>query len=125
MSSEYWLGLKEATWSDAAIDCLSKGAKLVEIESSAEDNFILTLAMELTRNVWLGGTDMTVEGKWVWQSTGTLFSYSAWDTARGQPNNYANQDCLSLYRPYGLTWCDECFGASYQYICEREITTPV
>lgn len=31
------------------IDCLSKGAKLVEIESSAEDNFILTLAMELTR----------------------------------------------------------------------------
>ncbi|XP_052695769.1 perlucin-like protein [Crassostrea angulata] len=125
MSSEYWLGLKEATWSDAAIDCLSKGAKLVEIESSAEDNFILTLAMELTRNVWLGGTDMTVEGKWVWQSTGTLFSYSAWDMARGQPNNYANQDCLSLYRPYGLTWCDESCGASYQYICEREIITTV
>uniref|UniRef100_K1REW0 Nattectin n=1 Tax=Magallana gigas TaxID=29159 RepID=K1REW0_MAGGI len=89
MSSEYWLGLKEATWNDAAIDCLSKGAKLVEIESSAEDNFILTLAMELTRNVWLGGTDMTVEGKWVWQSTGTIFSYSAWNG--GQPNNYQNQ----------------------------------
>lgn len=59
---------------------------------------------------------MTVEGKWVWQSTGTLFSYSAWDMARGQPNNYANQDCLSLYRPYGLG-----FESGYIYSVYRGI----
>lgn len=33
------------------MDYLTKGAKLVEIESSAENNFILPLTMELTRKL--------------------------------------------------------------------------
>nr|XP_011440035.2 perlucin-like protein [Crassostrea gigas] len=121
MNSEYLLGLEAATWNNAQLDCSVRGAKLVEIESPEEDVYIRTLANNLTETVWLGGTDVAEEGKWVWQSTGTIFSYSAWNG--GQPNNYQNQDCLCLYRPYGLTWCDESCAASYQYICERELFT--
>uniref|UniRef100_A0A8W8NXL2 C-type lectin domain-containing protein n=1 Tax=Magallana gigas TaxID=29159 RepID=A0A8W8NXL2_MAGGI len=106
MTSEYLLGLKAATWNNAQLDCSVKGAKLVEIHSPEEDVYIGYLANNLTGNVWLGGTDVAEEGKWVWQSTGTIFSYSAWYS--GQPNNYQNQDCLCLYRPYmySLAWGD-------------------
>ncbi|XP_052695698.1 perlucin-like protein [Crassostrea angulata] len=118
MNSEYLLGLEAVSWSTAQLDCIAKGSKLVEVESPEEDAFIRTLAINLTESVWLGGTDKDDEAKWVWHSTNLIFSYSAW--YGGQPNNYQNQDCLSLYRPYGLTWCDESCEASNQYICKRE-----
>eukprot|EP00105_Crassostrea_gigas_P040599 XP_019924747.1 PREDICTED: perlucin-like protein [Crassostrea gigas] len=121
MNSEYLLGLKAATWNNAQLDCSVKGAKLVEIESPEEDVYIRTLAHNLTENVWLGGTDVAEEGKWVWQSTGTIFSYSAWYVK--QPNNYQNQDCLCLFRPFGINWNDISCADRYQYICERELFT--
>lgn len=124
MNSEYLLGLKATTWNNAQLDCSVKGAKLVEIESPEENAYIHSLANNLTEYVWLGGTDVAEEGKWVWQSTGTLFAYSAWDTANRQPNNWNNQDCLSLHRPYDkLTWWDDSCARSHYYICEREIFT--
>lgn len=121
MDSEYWIGRKEETWNDARIICMINDAKLVEIESNAEDLFVRGLAMGLTNTVWLGGTDVATEGRWVWDSDRSPFTYSAWDIAKGQPNNYDNQDCLSLYRPYNITWCDEKCETRYQYICERKV----
>lgn len=81
----------------------------------------LILTSLCVETVWLGGTDVGTEGRWVWGSDRSLFTYSAWNRAKGQPNNYNNQDCLSLYRPYNLTWCDEKCETRYQYICEKEI----
>ncbi|XP_052692400.1 perlucin-like protein [Crassostrea angulata] len=121
MNSEYLLGLKATTWNNAQLDCSVKGAKLVEIESPEENAYIHSLANNLTKPAWLGGTDVAEEGKWVWHSKGTIFSYSAWYS--GQPNNYNNQDCLCLYRSHALTWWDDSCAASYQYICERELFT--
>ncbi|XP_052692507.1 perlucin-like protein [Crassostrea angulata] len=122
MNSEYLLGLKAQTWNNSQLNCSVKGAKLVEIESPEEDTYIRTLANNLTESVWLGGTDLAEEGKWVWQSTSTLFSFSAWPTR--QPNNLDNnQHCLSLYLPNGLTWNDRECSLQYQYICERELFT--
>lgn len=120
MNSEYWLGRDEVTWDEAKLNCMTEDAKLVEIGSYAEDIFVRTLAKKLTKTVWLGGTDVGTEGRWVWQSDRSPFTYSAWNIAKGQPNNYNNQDCLSLYRPYNLTWCDEKCVTRYQYICEKE-----
>ncbi|XP_052692583.1 perlucin-like protein [Crassostrea angulata] len=122
MDSDYLLGREEVTWNYAQIICMKEDAKLVEIESNAEDLFVRGLAMKLTKTVWLGGTDVGTEGRWVWDSDRSPFTYSAWNRATGQPNNYNNQDCLSLYRPYNLTWCDEKCETRYQYICEKEIT---
>nr|XP_011420026.2 perlucin-like protein [Crassostrea gigas] len=121
MNSEYWLGRDEVTWDKAKLNCMAEDGKLVEIESYAEDNFVRALAMELTKTVWLGGTDVGTEGRWIWGSDRSPFTYSAWNRAKGQPNNYNNQDCLGLYRPYNLTWCDEKCETRYQYICEKEI----
>lgn len=56
------------------------------------NDIILTSYVE---TVWLGGTDVGTEGRWVWECDRSTFTYSAWDIAKGQPNNYDNQDCLS------------------------------
>ncbi|XP_062619680.1 CD209 antigen-like protein C [Saccostrea cucullata] len=119
--SEYWLGKQKVKWSTAIEECEKIGAKLVEIESSSENNFVRMLAQKLTVSVWLGATDREVEGRWRWAHTNSLLTYSDWDVSHNQPNNYNNQDCLCLYVPYGRTWCDEpCDKRDYQYICERD-----
>lgn len=120
MNSEYWLGRDEVTWDEAKLNCMTEDAKLVEIGSYAEDIFVRTLAKKLTKTVWLGGTDVGTEGRWVWDSDRSPFTYSAWNIAKGQPNNYNNQNCLSLYRLYNLTWCDEKYETRFQYNCEKE-----
>uniref|UniRef100_K1R657 Lectoxin-Lio2 n=1 Tax=Magallana gigas TaxID=29159 RepID=K1R657_MAGGI len=120
MNSEYLLGREEVTWNDAKIICITEDAKLVEIESNAEDLFVRGLAMKLTKSVWLGGTDVGTEERWVWDSDRSPFTYSAW--YKGQPNNYLdNQDCLCLSRPFNTTWFDENCESKFQYICERKV----
>ncbi|XP_052692574.1 CD209 antigen-like protein C isoform X1 [Crassostrea angulata] len=119
MNSEYWLGREEATWNDAQASCKAADSKLVEIESEAEDVFVRALAMKLTGSVWLGGTDFGVEGRWVWESDRSAFLYSAWNTAKEQPNNYFKQNCLRLSHINNLTWYDQNCDITYQYICER------
>ncbi|XP_065923076.1 perlucin-like [Magallana gigas] len=119
MNSEYWLGREVGTWNDAQASCKAVDSKLVEIESKAEDVFVRALAMKLTGSVWLGGTDFGVEGRWVWESDRSAFSYSAWNTAKGQPNGYFKQNCLTLSLNNNLTWFDQNCDMTYQYICER------
>lgn len=70
-------------------------------------------------SVWLGGTDFGVEGRWVWESDRSAFTYSAWNTAKGQPNDYFKQNCLTLSLNNNLTWFDQNCVITYQYICER------
>lgn len=122
MNSEYLLNYTVVTWSVAQANCMIKGGKLAEIESPEENNYIMSLVMKLTENVWLGGTDQDKEGSWVWQSTKKPFSYSAWARDYNEPDNARNdQDCLCVYRPYGLYWSDSHCWKLFQYICEREL----
>ncbi|XP_061162237.1 perlucin-like protein [Saccostrea echinata] len=119
--SEYWLGRQKVKWMTASEECEKLGAKLVEIESSSQNNFVRSLAKKLTASVWLGATDREVEGRWRWAHENTPLTFSDWDVSHNQPNNYNNQDCLCLFVPYGRTWCDEpCDKRDYQYICERD-----
>ncbi|XP_052692173.1 galactose-specific lectin nattectin-like [Crassostrea angulata] len=121
MNSEYLLNDTVVTWSVAQTNCMIKGGKLAEIESPEENNYIMSLVMKLTENVWLGGTDQDKEGSWVWQSTKEPLSYKAWATGYGEPDDYNNQDCLCVYRPYGLNWSTCWCWILLQYICEREL----
>uniref|UniRef100_A0A8W8NZ06 C-type lectin domain-containing protein n=1 Tax=Magallana gigas TaxID=29159 RepID=A0A8W8NZ06_MAGGI len=123
INSEYFVGLDAVTWNEAKGNCTIKGTQLVEVESSEENTFILTMAVKMTKSVWLGGTDHQVEGKWVWQSTNSELSYSAWEKISGQPNNLNNQDCLCLDRSLGFAWSDRECWYRYQYFCERELFT--
>jgi hypothetical protein len=88
------------------------GWDLATIRSS-EDNAFLTGLIDF--EAWLGATDATAEGAWVWLGDETPFFDAAVPDAgavftswkEGEPNNGDNSDCLRLL-PTGL-WADwEC-----------------
>ena len=95
-------------WTDAEAFCQSwsSGAHLASIHSAEEDQFVQD---NFPGNIWLGGSDTTQEGSWVW-SDGTPWDFSNWSS--GQPDdNTSGQDCL-----HGNKWT-HWWDDSY---CERE-----
>lgn len=62
--------------------------------NSAQENSWLVSTGGWSHGVYLGGTDLSVEGTWMWDS-GEPFSYTNWNP--GEPNNAGNEDFLQLY----------------------------
>lgn len=81
------------------------------------NDIILTSYVE---TVWLRGTDVGTEGRWVWECDRSTFTYSAWDIAKGQPNNYDNQDCLSRLSSVQPNLVRREIRTRFQYNCEKE-----
>jgi len=98
-------------WKDAENHCQEYGGHLASIHSKEENEFIAGLDSD---KLWLGGSDKTTEGSWVW-SDGSTFSFTNWGP--GNPNNNVvingkdySQDCLTVNYGYGK-WDDlECSG---------------
>jgi hypothetical protein len=83
----------KVSWKDAKARCEALGGMLACIESEAEQRFIAKLANG--RYLYLGGTDESEEGKFVWLSCAP-FTYTSW--MDGQPNNYGgNENYLATY----------------------------
>ena len=101
------------TWSEANEACKNMGARLVEIDSKAENNRIVKEIRKMgykERHFWMGLTDLRKEGVWRLESTGRKPSYTNW--AAGEPNDAAGgEDCAHLRigpRPnYNDTWVDQ------------------
>jgi len=121
--ANYEIILENRNWQDAANCAASRGGKLVEINSQAEQDAVF---MEITNvffdhsqtvapdgggasYMWLGGNDASSEGNWVWNgdndsqtspfwigtSNGTSVngSYENWGN---EPDNWNNQDGLAI-----------------------------
>lgn len=68
-------------------------------------------------DVWLGGSDWTVEGVWVWEPEGVLFQYS--NFADHQPNNWNGENCLRKeHSSHQYRWNDKDCDHPSSYICE-------
>nr|KAG5703771.1 hypothetical protein BaRGS_009569 [Batillaria attramentaria] len=86
-------------------ECESLGAKLAEIESSLENDFVKDLATKAGGPTWLGGTDNAMEGTWKWSSSGNLFTFTDW--GQSQPdNNGGIENCLHMRRSDNYRWND-------------------
>lgn len=64
---------------------------------------------------------MVTEGTWVWASTDELFTFSAWATADGQPDDLNDENCLHIYPTFNLKWVDGQCDDEHFYICERDV----
>ena len=130
----YFSGKDEtATWEDAKNVCkrMNKDATLAMPKSQKENNFLkklnnLTEGSAVHPDLWLGGSDLEVEGVWKWVD-GTQIPMSLQDEnwAIGEPNNAygGTQHCLAKYfrgtRNFIMQrfWDDAVCEAKKQFIC--------
>ena len=141
------------TWTDASACAVNRGGYLAEIGDTAEQNAIFN---ELTNNagiitirtqnqfgtasIWLGGSDASTEGNWIWDgnndsigpqfwsgdASGTAVGglYTNWGTSPAEPDNSGGQDYLTMIiKPtavnFGL-WNDLISTNSIYYLIEYD-----
>ncbi|XP_061171068.1 macrophage mannose receptor 1-like [Saccostrea echinata] len=112
-------------WQSSRDYCAHAGAKLVEIDSSDEDTFILQNAKDLHLSghcFWLGGSDARLPGVWMWSTSRKMLMYTNW--APGEPNHYHShqEHCLNLHyytRSNVYLWNDESCAEPCYPICEQ------
>ncbi|XP_062600173.1 C-type mannose receptor 2-like, partial [Saccostrea cucullata] len=112
----YKLYTSTKTWTDALKACQAEDSSLVDIASNDEQVFVYELSKGL--QAWLGGSDASVEGHWLWYSSDQPWGYTHWDPR--QPDDYrGNEDCLQFWN--ADFWDDyQCSGAPpMPYICEQ------
>ncbi len=110
----------------AAAACAARGTgwALARIASAAENQFVANLIGNTES--WLGATDRTTEGTFVWVNgttfwtggpTGAAANGSYTNFATGEPNDAGGSDCLRMVA--GGQWRDISCSASYRPVCEK------
>ena len=75
---------------------------------------------EIDRHIWIGGSDLAIEGTWIWTTSRRLIDTFFWsDAYGGQPNHGLNQHCIamSVQGHIGL-WNDANCNNLYVSVCE-------
>jgi Lectin C-type domain len=118
----YMLFTTPRTWNEAVFICASLGSNthLAALTSVDEHQIVVDLTAGLL-DVWLGATDSSFEGQFVW-ITGDLMDFSVW--AAGEPNNGGTngEDCAGLINSGARAgfWDDRVCETAYPHVCERE-----
>jgi hypothetical protein len=109
-------------WETAARACEAQGMALATVDSAGEDawlQFETWWSAEGPR-WWIGWNDRTFEGQGTWVD-GTDASYAGWGF--GQPNDWGDSDCVTLWRNGG-GWYDADCSVPKGFVCERPPSSP-
>ncbi|XP_062575880.1 perlucin-like [Saccostrea cucullata] len=111
------------------IICQAYGGYLANINDVHEQHVIQTV---ISRNIggfspgifWLGGTDIQIEGEWVWTGNVEAFgTYKNWSP--GEPNNAgSNEHCLEMDMNGNYQWNDNNCQNRFNFICEIPTADP-
>ncbi|XP_060591285.1 CD209 antigen-like isoform X2 [Ruditapes philippinarum] len=114
-------------WPGSYEMCKIMGGQLVEIESAAENNYIELQAKP--SNYWIGLSDDSEEGSWVWMSSQTPLAatyYTNW--FRNEPSRFIDgepENCVEMYTHLGGEWNDAPCTNFKNYICEKALGSSV
>lgn len=111
----YVLHSTAANWNAARNACSGASATLVTIEDEYEQAFLRSFVAAGTTTAWIGLNDRDNEGTFVWTS-GSASAFRFW--TGGEPNNFANEDCVQIAGNEAGTWNDFGCDSSLAYICE-------
>ena len=109
----YYFETTSKSYDDAKQNCNTKFSqgKLFEPKSASSNKKVHQAAFGINRtNYWIGISDKTSEGRWVYESDGASVAFSIpWRS--GQPNGDSDQNCLGYYSSPSQT------GESADYEC--------
>lgn|GEM_PF-4488350 len=108
-------------WASAEQRCVDLGGHLVAIDSAYE---LGLLGDWVGPEVWIGGTDATKEGVFVWTND-QPWSFASWKN--GVPTDQGgNRDCVMLVTPSGGLPVFDCRSCSEKlaYVCESSPLHP-
>ncbi|XP_070539251.1 perlucin-like protein [Ptychodera flava] len=118
-SCYYIYDYHQYTFEEAETVCQATGSTLVIIDD-AEENLFLKGFTRHVYHLWIGLTDIDVEGKWVW-ADGSPLKYSNWN--HGEPNNAGGiEDCAHFWSSLDGRWNDYPCSARLGFICERKVS---
>lgn len=115
---EYTFITTALSWEQAAADCSTRGAHLVDLADSVEEAWVWALADAAVSNSgwWHGYSDTVVEGSFVWDG-GSASTYTNW--RGGEPNDFGGlEDCASFADDGAGAWNDKACTTLYPYVCE-------
>ncbi|XP_052088279.1 perlucin-like protein [Mytilus californianus] len=118
-NKDFMLVHQQMTWMEAQSVCYSLGGFLATVSNSDEMKFIKSMTNVYPNRVWLGGTDMFAEGRWVWIENLEPISYNHWYIPSHQPDGGAGQNCLNWISSNGYFWHDVPCKENYKFICQR------
>ncbi|KAL9703550.1 hypothetical protein quinque_007068 [Culex quinquefasciatus] len=112
--------------------CESYGFELATVKSPSED-VQLKMAIEEAdpKQVgpwWVAGTDLGLEGHFVWLTTGKPIGYQTGyrNFGPGEPNNLNGMEhCVEVGHPNGTFWNDKNCDVKRRFICEAREPLPL
>ena len=118
----YVMGDGEKTFNKATEACqeMSKKAFLVEPRTEGITNIanMYANANDKLSTLWIGLTDKSAEGDFVWETDGEPLTYKNW--AHRQPNNWKGaQDCAAIIKS-ASAWGDMKCGSPHHYLCQAK-----
>jgi hypothetical protein len=123
-TTKYYMSRNRASWSHARAVCSTLGLDLASIKSAQVNSNLTAAAAAYQMNpAWLGATDATKEGEWMWVDgtkcttviggVQTAHGYNNWTNT--EPNNALNDEhCMQLRDG---TWNDNTCSKLSAFIC--------
>ena len=110
-----------ATWFTARDSCEALGGRLASITTDLQHEALVGVATAAAAGfggVWVGLSDLAVEGEWKWEGGGTV-TLTAW--SGGQPDDYGSDEDCGGYFESG-EWNDWSCGTALPSLCD--VTPP-
>merc|ERR1712192_259914 len=107
MGCLYFNATAALTWDDASSMCQMSSNSTLDVIANAEGTIHLW---------WTAGTDVGINGRWIWATTLTAVEDYVWKS--GYPNAANAYNCLSLHPTYGYLGFNSNCDAAYFPICQ-------
>ncbi|XP_050977577.1 CD209 antigen-like protein D [Labeo rohita] len=123
-SACYYISKKKKTWTESRKYCTERGADLIIINNREEQDIVKSMSGDDA--VWIGLTDIDVEGTWKWVDGSTLTSgFRFWTP--GDPSGRREENCaMSVAVPWpefnnGVGWHDVACNIALRWICKKRV----
>ncbi|RXN06845.1 CD209 antigen-like protein [Labeo rohita] len=111
-SNLYYFSCVKKNWTESRRYCTERGADLIIINNREEQEFVKKQAGDNNR-VWIGLTDIDVEGTWKWVDGSPLTS-GFWMSA--EPGGHRGENCaLTVVGE----WADYPCTEEFNWVCEK------